>query len=493
MQDQTSFSDAKFCSSDVALSPVQGTSLSQISEEEVLKSNVWWKLDLAVLPVVTMIFFLSFLDRGNIANARVAGLQSQLGMTNEQYTMALTVTYIPYILVEIPSSLVFVRLGPKIMLPAMVTLWGIATVFQGFITSYRGLIACRFFVGLFEGGLLPGICLYLASFYPRQMLQLRISMFFAATLLAGAFSGLLAAAIIKMDGTGGKPGWSWIFFLEGAFTALFGVASFFMIPRTPLQAPFLNVAEKDYIMRVLQEDNMAADDEESGPFKWGEVWKTFKNPSLWLLAVVGFFNGSTFFGLAYFLPTIVSVLGYAGDRAQLMSVPPYAVAFVMFLVSSYFSDRYRQRGATILFFTILSTIGFAMFLGSDHPHVRYGSLFLLVPGAYCTAPPLGTWIANNSAPQMRRATAIALLTTMTNTGGILSTWLLGALSPPPRYTKASVTLLIFQVGILVFTSANIVLVVFRNREKRARRSALVTRAAELPGLGDESAWFEYTL
>lgn len=64
-----------------------------------------------------------------------------------------------------------------------------------------------------------------------------------------------------------------------------------MIPRTPLQAAFLNVQEKDYIMRVLQEDNMAADDEESGPFKWGEVWKTFKNPSLWLLAVVGFFNG----------------------------------------------------------------------------------------------------------------------------------------------------------------------------------------------------------
>lgn len=147
--------------------------------------------------------------------------------------------------------------------------------------------------------------------------------------------------------------------------------------------------------------------------------------------------------------------------------------------------------------TSYSTIYLAQILifstGSDHPHVRYGSLFLLVPGAYCTAPPLGTWIANNSAPQMRRATAIALLTTMTNTGGILSTWLLGALSPPPRYTKASVTLLIFQIGILVFTSLNIVLVVFRNREKRARRSALVTRAAELPGLGDESAWFEYTL
>lgn len=72
MQDQTSFSDAKFCSSDVALSPVQGTSLSQISEEEVLKSNIWWKLDLAVLPVVTMIFFLSFLVRHPISIRFVA-------------------------------------------------------------------------------------------------------------------------------------------------------------------------------------------------------------------------------------------------------------------------------------------------------------------------------------------------------------------------------------------------------------------------------------
>lgn len=85
--------------------------------------------------------------------------------------------------------------------------------FLGLVTSYHGLLACRFFLGLTEGGLLPGIMLYLSAFYPRHKLQVRVAVLFCATSLAGAFSGLLAAAIVHMDGTHGRRGWAWIFIL----------------------------------------------------------------------------------------------------------------------------------------------------------------------------------------------------------------------------------------------------------------------------------------
>jgi len=325
------------------------------------------------------------------------------------------------------------------------------------------------------------------------MLQYRYSLFFAASGLAGAFSGLLAAAIIKMDGIGGRHGWSWIFILEGAFTLLFGTASFLIMPRTPAYAFFLTDAEKRFVLAELKQDGIISANEEDDEFSWIEVVRTFRQPHMWPMAVMGFFNGSTLYGLAYFLPTIVASLGYTANRAQLMSVPPFAVSFVLSVFSALLADRYRHRGLTIVVFAVFSTIGFAMFLGSHHNAVRYGSLFFLVPGTYCIGPPLATWIANNTAPHVRRATALAILTTMTNSGGILSTWLLGTLSPAPKYTKASVTFLIFQVGIFVGALIALFYLKAQNQRKEEILSTGLEDRVEKDGSGNDSPSYLYTL
>ncbi|KAJ3518763.1 hypothetical protein NM688_g9394 [Phlebia brevispora] len=291
-----------------------------------LDSAVWWKIDLWILPVATLIFFLSFLDRSNIGNARVAGLQKQLNMTDYQYTVALTVTYVPYILVEIPSNLLM-----KVILHFLVgdnnlehLPQHVVTTMHGLITSFSGLVAGRFFLG----GLLPGLALYLSSFYPRRKLQLRIAVFFASSSLAGAFSGLLASAIVHMDGVGNKPGWAWIFILEGIFTVICGVSMFFLMPETPMKAKFLTSNEKKLLIRYLREDGALSRNEIDDTFAWDQVKKAFMAPQALILAFAGFFNGATLFGLAYFLPTIVASLGYTANRAQLMSVPPFAASFV---------------------------------------------------------------------------------------------------------------------------------------------------------------------
>ncbi len=130
-----------------------------------------------------------------------------------------------------------------------------------------------------------------------------------------------------------------------------------------------------------------------------------------------------------------------------MSVPPFAVAWAgkLFLrlqnwfiqqdlsvniITAFVSDRYRLRGVTVIFHSLLATIGFAVFLGSKSHDVRYGSLFLFVTGVYCIPPSLLAWAANNSAPRFRRAAVIAFLLSSTSLGGILATWLFGSLSKP---------------------------------------------------------------
>lgn len=143
-----------------------------------------------------------------------------------QYLVAITVTYVPYICGELPCNLLLKKLGPQRMIPTMVLLWGItccepsefrwymhtlkqfiSLVFTGFVNNYSGLLAARFFLGLLESGVFPSLVLYLSMFYRRRELQTRISLFFAAASLSGAFSGLLAAAIVNLDGVAGKEGW----------------------------------------------------------------------------------------------------------------------------------------------------------------------------------------------------------------------------------------------------------------------------------------------
>lgn len=131
-------------------------------------------------------------------------------------------------------------------------------------------------------------------------------------------------------------------------------------------------------------------------------------------------------------------------------------------------------------------------VASESSHVRHGSLFLSITGTYCAAPALSTWMANNSAPHVRRATSIAIAFIMTNAGGILATWLLGSLSPAPNYTKATITFIIMSIGMAVVSAVNLIYLSRENRLKAERRGTMI-REEEPAGLGDRSAWFVYNL
>ncbi|KIN95357.1 hypothetical protein M404DRAFT_1007500 [Pisolithus tinctorius Marx 270] len=461
-------------------------------DSAVLEDVVWRKFDTRVLPMCTAFYLISFFDTNNIGNALVAGMQTALKISDYQFTVALTLTFVPFIVMELPSNLILKRVGPDRMLPAMVTMWGIIAGMQGLVTSYTGLILCRLVLGLTQGGLFPGLVLYLSSFYPRERLQIRITTFFAAASLTGAFSGLLAAAITHMDGIGGKPGWTWIFFVEGMFTFLFGIVSFFVLPRSPETAGFLSSEERRYVVSKLKSSKAISEDERKDDFSWIEVLRAFKSPQVLLLSVITFFNGTQLLGLAVFEPTIVAGLGYTGNKAQLMSVPPFVLAFLASVISAFVSDRYGCRGLTMIFFSLWCLIGFSMFYASTSQHVRYASLFFSVTGTYAIAPAGVTWIVNNSAPHIRRASSVAFASVTSTVGGILAIWLLGSLSPGPNYTTATIILMVMSIGIVVLASLNLFYLSHQNRAKAETRLSMV-KGEEPEHLGDRSAWFIYTL
>lgn len=503
-----------------------------LSPEEYKRAEraLRFKIDLQIVPLCLLLYFLSFLDRTNIGQAKLSGLSEEVLNNNDhQYIIALAVLYPPYIILEIPSNLVLKRIGPKIWIPFLVVIWGIVSTLQGLVKSPGGLYVNRFFLGAAEAGILPGIAVYLTLFYKPRELQLRQALFFTGASLSGAFSGLLAAAISNMDGICGLRGWSWIFILEGIFTVVVGLLCVYLLPNTPktcwgltdlecrlayerLESTSTRFQPREELAEKLKQTEQAFENDWTPtalPKAWTtKLWlrdtlRTFTDPMLLLLCVAGFCCALPVYSISYFSPTIVKsfLVNPTTVHAQLMTCPPFAVAFVYGVAIAFVSDYLQLRIITALPGMVLTVVGFAMAYASQHVRffvtqsmTRYGGIFVLSSGAYSLPPVLFTWstsqtrsntVANNSAGHYKRATGLALLIVFTNCGGLTSTFLFDANHEAPRFSRGLIT----NLAISAFGAVVVVLVELGFlRERRLRVSG--KRDNRVLDLHKETKWDE---
>ncbi|GAA5885824.1 hypothetical protein JCM6882_007574 [Rhodosporidiobolus microsporus] len=368
------------------------------------------KIDYKLIPFLSLLYLLSFLDRVNIGQARLAGLEADLGMSGNDYQIASAIFFVGYVITEVPSNILLKKLRPSRVIPAIMIVWGICATLMGIVHNFEGLVAARFFLGLSESALFPGACFYLVSWYRRTESQIRIAVFFSSATLAGAFGGLLAYGLSQMDGIGGKAGWAWIFIIEGIITVLVGCVAPFLIHDFPEDAKFLSERERAFVVRRLREDQGVA-----GEFRWVHVKNAFLD---WKSYV---------YSLSLFTPTIIAALGtWTRAQSQLLSVPPYALAFIVTLSSALLSDRFKIRALTNIVFMTITIIGFAILLGIDvleQTGVAYFAIFLCVCGvAPCIAATI-TWCGNNFSPVLKRGTSMGMMFTTGNSGGIISSFI----------------------------------------------------------------------
>lgn len=322
----------------------------------------------------------------------------------------------------------------------------------GFVRSYAGFMVVRAILGITEGGLLPGMVLYLSGIYTRGEMALRLGLFYTAASLSGAFGGLLARGLTSIGQRGSQASWSWIFIIEGLLTVVIGFVSYFLLPNSVETASFLKPHERAHARSRLHLDmpsRLAQDGSEHvhERFTWSEVIRGLVSPSTWLSASAyfGILAGLYSFGL--FLPTIIVELGYTNNEAQLWSVIPYAVASVITVVVALISDRMKIRGIVMLFVLIPAIIGYAVIanISAAHPKVKYGMTFLMATGMYASVPCVLVWNSNNSAGHYKRATTTALQLAIANSGGFVATFIYPN-KDKPQFHKGHTVIL----GLLVF-------------------------------------------
>jgi len=377
------------------------------------------RIDLHVIPFLCILYLLAFLDRVNIANAKSFSLTNDLNLTGVQYNTALTIFFIPYIIFEIPSNIFLKRLRPIVWLSLCMFLFGLVSICQGLVTSYGGLLTTRFFLGLFESGMFPGSFYLIGMWYKRSEAQRRYSFFFSSTTLAGAFGGLLASAIGKMDGMRGYHGWRWIFILEGCLTCIVAVIFFFFIPSFPEDAKWLTEEERNYIRARLQVDQGRSAAERKITLR--DIGRVFKDYKVYIGGLMYFGLIVPAYGYAFFAPSIIATYGYSPIRTQLFSVPPWACAFAFAMIIAFLSDKFKHRFLFALIPICVSITGFGILITvHNNYHLEYAALFLVTMGTYSAMPVIVCWFNMNLGGHHRRAVGIAWQVGFGNIGYVFS-------------------------------------------------------------------------
>ncbi|KAF8497681.1 MFS general substrate transporter [Gautieria morchelliformis] len=389
--------------------------LSGIDEKKLLR-----KLDWALVPWVSLLYLLSFLDRTSIGNARLYNLEPSLKINDNQYNIALTIFFFSYAIFEVPSNILLKRLKPSIWLSALMLLWGIVMTVQGLVHNYGGLLGARWMLGTFEAGLFPGVNFYLSFWYKRSEFGVRAAIFFSAATVSGAFGGLLAAAISNMDGIGGKPAWAWIFILEGLATVVAGACSFWIIQDFPDTATFLTEAERAFVVRRLQEDDQFSAAGEK--LKWQWVVDSLLDWKTWIGMLIYMGADGPLYAFALFLPTIISQvsLGFSATPANLLTVPVYVLACIMTCGVGFYADRWGNRGYFNLAFFTIAGAGYIILIASRNASLSYFAVFLAAAGVYPLIPNTIAWFSNNVEGSYKRSVTLAMIIGFGNINGAVS-------------------------------------------------------------------------
>jgi hypothetical protein len=254
---------------------------------------------------------------------------------------------------------------------------------------------------------------------------------------------------------------------EGLLTVVISVLSYFLIHNYPATAPFLRDDERAFIHARLKDNCDATNTED---FAWANVRSAFTDYKCYLYGL-GFHTMSLpLYTLSLFLPTIIAELGYTAAQAQLLTVPPYAVATILTVIIAVLAEKTQRRAPFMIGSSSLAIIGYIILLTapSDKPGVSYFGTILAAAGIYPSCAIVLSWPTANVSGQSKRATSTAMTITIGNLGAVIGTQLYRPNTSPRWHLGHGFALGYLVANILI----GLILWSCLNRENAKKRARL---------------------
>ncbi|OQN95807.1 hypothetical protein B0A48_18092 [Cryoendolithus antarcticus] len=449
--------------------------------DPVAERKLRLKIDLMIVPTVALLYLFCFIDRANIGNAKLAGLEKELHMAGYDYNIVLSCFYISYILFEIPANMLCKKIGPGWFIPGTTLLFGICSFGTAFVHNFSAMCGVRFVLGIFEAGMLPGIAYYLSRWYRRSELAFRLSLYIVMAPLAGAFGGLLASGILKLESVGSLRSWRMIFVIEGIITCGLAIIGFFTLTDRPATAKWLTQEERDLAIARVKSERVGTT-EVLDKIDTAKMLKGIFSPMTLLTSFIFLLDNVTVQGLAFFLPTIVRTI-YPKNTVvsqQLRTVPPYIVGAFFTVLVPFASWRLDNRTWLFILSAPFMMTGYIMFLASTEAQVRYGATFLITTGAFSFGALTNAQVSANVVSDTARAAAIGTNVMFGNIGGLISTWAFLPFDTPNYHIGNGLNLATASVILLL----SIGMYFFVKIDNKKRESKDID--SELDGLSDKA-------
>ncbi|KAJ5547116.1 hypothetical protein N7494_004701 [Penicillium frequentans] len=421
-------------------------------ETKKLEKKLVRKIDLHLISSLCLLFIFNILDRSNIANARLGGMQSDLGLSDTQYQTAVAIMFVGYLLGQVPSNIILTRIKPSRYIPTAIFIWGGISMCAAATHNFTGIMIVRVLLGFAESPFFPGALLLVSSWYKPQEIAPRVAVMYCGNTIANGFGGMLAAGILSgLDGAAGLAGWRWLFIIEGAGTMVAGILAVLLLPDFPRsgQRKWLSEQEQRFAeWRLAQAANDEID--ENGPIKEALV-DAVTDPKAWMLIAIQIcqLTSQTW---TYFFPSIVKTLGFNNIVTLLITAPVYVFGFCSSLGNSFIAQYTDKRAVLIIWPLIVDIVGNIMVISTTATAPRYIGMFLMCAGSYSAFNVVQAWIAS-TVPRTRtkRAIVYAMVNLFGNSSNIYGSYFFPT-SSAPQYRMGGIILSSFAAGGIILAA-----------------------------------------
>lgn len=300
------------------------------NERALMAGKIRWRL---IIPTI-LFMLLSSIDRANVSFA-ASHMNAELGFTQTQYGWAAGILFVGFLAGQYPSVLLLQRIGMRRWMALCALLWGGCAGGMAFITNYEQFVTLRVLLGLAEGGLAPGIVLYLSQFATERERATTFSMPMIAIPLSIVIGAPISGWLLGMPAPFGLSSWRWMFLGEALPTVIFGLIALFYFPNRPSEAAWLSAEEKDWLARNAANRSETARSND---------WSVLGRPIVWASALLWFCLLSGSYGIIFWLPLMVKEMAALTPlQIGLVAALPWLGNVVGIYFNSAHSDRTGER------------------------------------------------------------------------------------------------------------------------------------------------------
>lgn len=450
--------------------------------------KVVWKNDWYVTFWAFFMFTALDFDRNNISQALSDNMLDDLGLTTNDFNVGKTINLVCFLSAELPSQLISKKLGPDIWIPSQIVLWSVVSMAQAAIKGKAGFYVTRGLLGALQGGFICDICLWMSYFYTSKEFPFRLSLFYIANPMTSVWSSLLAFALLKIKTNAIPEGWKWLFLIEGAFTLLVGLVSFFKMPASAVQTKtwfrkkgwYTDREEKIVVNRVLRDDPTKGDMNNRQPVSPQELVASLLDYDLWPVYFVRILGDIGASPTSTYMTLTLRKLGFSTFNTNLLTIPFNVLTVFTMLTAGYLSEIFKSRAlviASVPVWILACLFPLRYWPGSQINVWGTYAILTILLGASPIAPLSISWCSANSNSVRNRAVSAALVNMFLQSAGIISANIYRE-DDAPAYHRGNVVLIGCAFGTLGACILARYYYIFRNKQKERAWNALTIEQQE---------------